>query len=226
MFCATCGKELKDDAKFCGFCGNPIKLNAVEESSSEPVTTAVPDAPATVPASPGKPIAAPAPSPDPAVPSEAVDVRPAKEEATMDAAGFQAAGSGANPFASIASKVKGATSATAGPASNGSSFSAALNSRMASMNDGVESKAFSGSYKKTAESEDIAQKAKRAAEERAARRASVKSKAEERRGKKPVIAGFSDEEETSGPEHAVFAEGLPDWDLLPLTPFMVDRKAG
>lgn len=223
MFCPSCGKELSENAKFCGGCGTPVKPKT--SSAASPSAGAAESIPASNAATAFPPASAPAEQTLASVPEASATEAP-KEKAVSGIAGFKAAGSGANPFASFSAKAKEATDAVSkAAASGGSSLSGALSDRMSAMNEGAEAKAFNGAYAKTAESEDIAQKAKKAAEDRAARRAATKAKAEERRGKKPLIAGFSDEEETSGPEHAVFASGLPDWDLVPATPFMVDHKA-
>jgi cation transport ATPase len=38
MFCANCGKELEDDAKFCEACGEKVEAEDVETQSEEEVT--------------------------------------------------------------------------------------------------------------------------------------------------------------------------------------------
>ena len=35
MFCVKCGKELKDDAKFCPYCGKSVRGNSEEEKDNE-----------------------------------------------------------------------------------------------------------------------------------------------------------------------------------------------
>lgn len=35
MFCVKCGKELKDDAKFCPFCGTVVRGNQTDEIEDE-----------------------------------------------------------------------------------------------------------------------------------------------------------------------------------------------
>ena len=33
MFCANCGKELKEDIKFCPVCGVPVNINKAAENN-------------------------------------------------------------------------------------------------------------------------------------------------------------------------------------------------
>jgi hypothetical protein len=44
MKCKNCGKEIPDDAKFCGFCGTPVEIEAEPENKAEGTVT---DAPVT-----------------------------------------------------------------------------------------------------------------------------------------------------------------------------------
>lgn len=201
MICEKCGKELPDIAKFCGACGAPV-----QSQTTSPVTETVVEETIAV----TEPAAVAESAAIPTVPEQAVETAPPTAEASpADAvtAGapkeFAAAGSGANPFASMTSR---------------------LNSQLDQLNASANVTPFSGTYAKNAEADDIASKARKAAEERAARRAEKKEKTEQRRGKKPVIAGFAEEEEEAK-QTSPLAETLPSWDLLPATGIFVDRSA-
>ena len=35
MFCSNCGKEVQPDAKFCPYCGTPIKIGSTAKNSDD-----------------------------------------------------------------------------------------------------------------------------------------------------------------------------------------------
>ena len=202
MICPTCGKELPESAKFCGGCGSPMAEgeSAGETAQNEeckPCDLAGEGGGAGV----ASLMLTASDDAGQEAPASAKEKQPRAVEALK---GFAAAGSGANPFASTLER---------------------LNDRLAQMNEAASAQPFEGQYAPVEEADDVAAKARKAAEERAAARAAKKERAESRRGKKPAIAGFEAEEEGLQKDERPFAVELPSWDLLPPDSFVIDRSA-
>ncbi len=106
MYCTNCGNELRDDAKFCTACGQPVKgapdaaetapLPAVEgtepvaehsEPEDEPASGTPNDAaePASEQAAPAEPVDVTVPMPRPTAPSSDADATAAPDDSDADA---------------------------------------------------------------------------------------------------------------------------------------------